>query len=592
MRWSAILETVSSGRSSSPPAGIAAQSGRAEGKAQERVDRMEKRLLLAFVLSAAILLAWSVIFPPPPPPPPITEDAAPSPESVATAAIEDEVAAHDESPATTQPLGADAVNDVITEATAEELVEVSNDVVTVVLSNRGAAVTSYRLHDYDGDGGAPLDLIQTVPLPESTLPLQLITANGPDRALYEVERLADGAMFRWSDGRGSAVMKKIALSGAGYGLDVEMTASGVLAGAAISVGTGMRDLDEIEQNNRLALWGEGVVMADGEVEQYKRKKVKEALTLETAQLGFIGFEDAYFLNVLRPASPVERPRIEPLEFSVGGDDNRKVLRISVVPQSGVLRGQLLGAPKEYDLLQKIDHGVEKTLNFGIFGPISVFFLKALRWIYGHVGNYGVAIILLTLGIRILLFPLMHTSTVSMRKMARVQPKVKEIQAKYKKKKSDPQARTKMNQEMMALYKEEGVNPMAGCLPLLVQLPLLWALYRLFLHAIELRHAPFYLWITDLSAKDPLYITPILMTATMWLQQRLAPQAGDPQQQRLMRMMPLIFGIMFLQFPSGLVLYWLANNLITILQQEITLHLVGERKFGSRFRRGKAKGRKG
>ncbi len=121
--------------------------------------------------------------------------------------------------------------------------------------------------------------------------------------------------------------------------------------------------------------------------------------------------------------------------------------------------------------------------------------------------------------------------------------------------------------------------MAGCLPLLVQLPLLWALYQLFLNAIELRHAPFILWITDLSAKDPLYVTPILMTATMWLQQRLAPQAGDPQQQRLMRMMPLIFGIMFLQFPSGLVLYWLANNVITIIQQEITLHIVGERKIG-------------
>jgi YidC/Oxa1 family membrane protein insertase len=171
-------------------------------------------------------------------------------------------------------------------------------------------------------------------------------------------------------------------------------------------------------------------------------------------------------------------------------------------------------------------------------------------------------------------------------MAKIQPKVKEIQARHKKKKADPQARAKMNQEMMALYKEEGVNPMAGCLPMLVQLPLLWALYQLFLKAIELRHAPFMLWIVDLSAKDPLYVTPVLMTATMWLQQRLAPQAGDPQQQRLMRMMPLIFGIMFLQFPSGLVLYWLTNNVITIIQQEITLHIVGERKLGGRGARRK------
>ena len=130
---------------------------------------------------------------------------------------------------------------------------------------------------------------------------------------------------------------------------------------------------------------------------------------------------------------------------------------------------------------------------------------------------------------------------------------------------------------MELYKTEGVNPMGGCLPLLVQLPILWALYTLFMQAIELRHAPFMLWIVDLSVKDPYYITPILMTFTMWLQQKLAPQAGDAQQQRIFRMMPLIFGIMFLQFPSGLVLYWLTNNVLTIVQQEITLRLIGERK---------------
>jgi YidC/Oxa1 family membrane protein insertase len=339
------------------------------------------------------------------------------------------------------------------------------------------------------------------------------------------------------------------------------------------------DLDASEQNSRLALWGEGVMMADGEVERFKRRKVKERQVLAPSSITFVGFEDAYFLNVFRPQGSVADVRIEPLEYAQDAETTTKVLRISVAPARGEIYGELLGAPKEYDLLQAIDQGVERTLDFGLFSPISVFFLKALRWIYSLVGNSGVAISLLTLGIRILLFPLMHTSTVSMRKMAKVQPKVKEIQAKYKKKKSDPQARAKMNQEMMALYKEEGVNPMAGCLPLLVQLPLLWALYKLFLSAIELRHAPFMLWITDLSAKDPLYVTPILMTATMWLQQRLAPQAGDPQQQRLMRMMPLIFGIMFLQFPSGLVLYWLANNVITIIQQEITLHIVGERKRG-------------
>ena len=540
---------------------------------------MEKRLLLAFVLSAAILLAWSVIFPPPQRPPP---EPVPAAESGAQVEDRQEPAALTQPPeeaAEPEQEPAGTPTDEVMEATAEERVRLVNGVQDVVISNQGAAVASYRLLAYDNDDGQPLDLVQSVPLESATRPLQLITAAGPDEALYLVERIDGGAIFRWSDGRGSRVEKRIVLSGDGYGLEVEIEAAGAPAEARVSVGTGMRNLAEAEQNSRLALWGEGVLLADGEVTRFKRRKVKERQILAPASIAYAGFEDAYFFNLLRPTSGLSELWVEPLEFAVAEEKTQKVLRISAALAGGQLRGQLLGAPKEYDLLQEIDRGVEKTLDFGLFSPISVFFLKALRWIYGHVGNYGTAIILLTLGIRILLFPLMHTSTVSMRKMAKVQPKVKEIQAKHKKKKGDPQARAKMNQEMMALYKEEGVNPMAGCLPLLVQLPLLWALYKLFLSAIELRHAPFILWITDLSAKDPLYVTPVLMTATMWLQQRLAPQAGDPQQQRLMRMMPLIFGIMFLQFPSGLVLYWLANNVITIIQQEITLHIVGERKRG-------------
>jgi YidC/Oxa1 family membrane protein insertase len=541
---------------------------------------MEKRLLLAFVLSAAILLAWSVIFPPPqrpavPEPEPATETQEPAEvrddSATAPAPAVDIAEAVAEEPI--------SPTDKVIEATVEEHVDLANALMDVVLSNRGAAVSSYRLLAYDGDDGKPLDLVQTVPLDSAAKPLQLITAEGLDEALYVVERFDGGAVFRWANGRGDQVEKRIFLAENGYGLEVEIKASGAPTASRVSIGTGMRDLAEVEQNSRLALWGEGVILADGEVERFKRRKIKERRILAPTSVTFAGFEDAYFLNLLRPSSGLAEVWVEPLEFAIAEDETQKVLRISAALSRGQLSGQLLGAPKEYDLLQEIDRGVEKTLDFGLFSPISVFFLKALRWIYGLVGNYGVAIILLTLGIRILLFPLMHTSTVSMRKMAKVQPRVKEIQAKYKKKKSDPQARAKMNQEMMGLYKEEGVNPMAGCLPLLVQLPLLWALYKLFLSAIELRHAPFILWITDLSAKDPLYVTPVLMTATMWLQQRLAPQAGDPQQQRLMRMMPLIFGIMFLQFPSGLVLYWLANNVITIIQQEITLHIVGERKRG-------------
>ena len=544
---------------------------------------MEKLLLLAFVLSALIFAGWSVIFPPPAPP------TAPPQSGVIVQEEVGETGSPPEEPVDSAPTSEDAAVDenispIVGEV--ETTIRLANEMMEVELSNRGAMVTSMRLLHYYDDEGATIDLIQSVPNDQRALPLQLVTNDGPDTRLYHVERLQSGVVMSWSDGAGSAVYKTINLN-PGYGLEVSVRSSGSLSNAPISVGTGLRNLGEQEQNSRLAVWGDGIVFADGEIEKYKKAKVKAPVSHRPGVLAYAGLEDAYFISLLRPRSRVDEVRIDRLEFTDASDLSEEpklyqVLRVLLVPRSGVFEGELLGAPKDYDLLQGIGGGVEKTLDFGIFGVISVFFLKALWWIYGLVGNYGVAIVLLTVGIRIVLFPLMHTSTVSMRKMAKVQPRVKEIQSKYKKKKNDPQARAKMSQETMALYKEEGVNPMAGCLPVLVQLPILWALYQLFLHAIELRHAPFILWITDLSAKDPLYVTPVLMTATMWLQQKLAPQAGDPQQQRIMRMLPLVFGIMFLQFPSGLVLYWLTNNVISILQQEITLFIIGERKyFGGR-----------
>ena len=202
------------------------------------------------------------------------------------------------------------------------------------------------------------------------------------------------------------------------------------------------------------------------------------------------------------------------------------------------------------------------------------FLAALRWIFGFVGNWGVAIIVLTAGIRLLLFPLSHKGTVSMQRMQKLQPKMKAIQERYQERaKKDPQVRARMNQEIMGLYKAEGVNPMGGCLPNLVQLPILYALYTLFAYAIELRHAPFVWWIKDLSIKDPTYITPILMTASWFLQTKLSPPVGDPTQRRLFMIMPIVFGFMFMSFPAGLVLYWLVNNLLTMGQQLVTQRLL-------------------
>ena len=538
---------------------------------------MEKRVLIAFVLSAVIFAVWSVLFPPPKhQPKPVPEAARPSPESNVEADPDQVLHTIPE----TDSERLDPPPSKVTEAAEEQSLTIENDVVSVVFSNRGAAITSLILLGYEGDDKTPLDIVQDVENVRRTLPLQFMIDERPDQNLYEVEQFGQSVVFLWADGFGNSIEKKITIPDRGYGLEVGVRTTGSMKQAEMSIGTGMRNTGIAERKNRFSTWGDVVVKQGDESEEFKREKLDNTEIVEWTEFDLAGFSDTYFVNLFIGDEGIDRIIVEPLTFDEVNEEGETevlpVLQVRLASREGRFEGRLFAAPKQFDLLQAEGNGLEEMLDFGIFHPISVFFLKALRWIHTWVGNWGWSIVLLTLGIRIVLFPLMHVSTVSMRRMQKMQPRVKAIQEKYKKNKSDPQIRAKMNQETMALYKEEGVNPMGGCLPMLVQLPILWALYTLFAHAIELRHAPFMMWIVDLSAKDPLLITPVLMTGTMWLQQRLAPQAGDPQQQKIFRMMPLIFGIMFLGFPAGLVLYWLSNNVITIFQQELTLRLIGER----------------
>ncbi len=223
-------------------------------------------------------------------------------------------------------------------------------------------------------------------------------------------------------------------------------------------------------------------------------------------------------------------------------------------------------------MSSLPYGLEETVNLGFFKPLSLPLMWGLDWIYKNVvSNYGWAIILMTILIRILLFPLTHKSTVSMQKMQKLNPKIQAIRQKYKGKLKDKQGRPnaemqrKMNEETMALYKTEGVSPAGGCLPMFLQIPVLFAFYSLLTASIELRGAPWILWIQDLSAKDPLYVLPIIMGASQFLQQKMTPAAGDPMQRRMFAMMPIFFTVLFLGFPSGLVLYWLTNNVLGIAQ---------------------------
>ena len=204
-------------------------------------------------------------------------------------------------------------------------------------------------------------------------------------------------------------------------------------------------------------------------------------------------------------------------------------------------------------------------------------LRALKWIDGFIHNFGWSIVILTILINIVIGPLRHKSVVSMRKMQEIQPQVKAIQDRYSKLKATDPAKQKMNTELMNLYRERGVNPASGCIPMLLTIPILFAFYSLLSVAIELRGAPFFAWIHDLSAPDPLYITPILMGITQVVQQKMTPSSADPMQQKMMMFMPVMFTVMFLWAPSGLVLYWFTSNLCAIGQQQVTNSIIGPPK---------------
>ncbi len=217
-------------------------------------------------------------------------------------------------------------------------------------------------------------------------------------------------------------------------------------------------------------------------------------------------------------------------------------------------------PRDLDILEQVGYELDEAVDFGFFGIIARPLLSVLKFFYSYVGNWGIAIILLTCIIKLLFWPLTQKSYKSMKSMQSLQPEMQKLREKYKNNKEQ------LNKEIMALYRTNRVNPMGGCLPMIVQIPVFFALYKVLLGTIALRHAPFVFWIQDLSVKDPYYITPIIMGITMFIQQRMTPSTMDPVQAKVFMFMPIIFTFMFLNFPSGLVLYWMVNNLLTILQQ--------------------------
>ena len=313
-------------------------------------------------------------------------------------------------------------------------------------------------------------------------------------------------------------------------------------------------------------------LIDGKLQEVKPKDIEEAAKSLSGNITWAAFEGTYFMTGVIPGNQSNQT----LKLSADGEiiHTQLVSPEEVLPAKGRLQYnyQAYFGPKRISTLKEAGHDLERIVNFGWFDKIAKPALYLLNFFYKYVGNYGIAIILVTVLIKILFWPIAQKGLKSMKNMQKIQPKMAKLKEKYK------DDSTRLNQEMMNLYKTYKVNPLGGCLPMILQIPVFFALYKVLLQAIELRHAPFMLWITDLSAPDRLMIgvdipylgglpvLTLLMGGSMFLQQKMTPSPADATQAKIMMFLPVIFTFMFLNFASGLVLYWLVNNLLSIGQQ--------------------------
>jgi YidC/Oxa1 family membrane protein insertase len=320
----------------------------------------------------------------------------------------------------------------------------------------------------------------------------------------------------------------------------------------------------------------GSLLLDNKYEEIPSKDLKNEKSL-SGQIAWISYQEDYFMTAFVPEAEIQSNYAARMLGSGVLEQTWSVAQ-PPIPSGSQLstRSTLYMGPRDLDLLKPIGRKLDLAIDFGWTDIIAKPLLYLLKFFNQYVGNYGVAIILLTILIKILFWPLTHKSYKSMKEMQKIQPIMAKIREKYK------DNREMMNKEMMSLYKTYKVNPMGGCLPMVIQIPVFFALFRILGNSIELRHAPFFLWINDLSAPDRLFhfpftiplMTPpsgipvltLLMGASMFIQQKMTPTPGDPTQAKIMLLMPVIFTFMFINFPSGLVLYWLVNNVLSIGQQ--------------------------
>lgn len=530
---------------------------------------MEMRMLLAFLLMGAVFLLTPLITGP------LQKKAPKAPEtkqSQAPNTAAPQPAATSAAATTPAPPALSAVK----AATASDTI-VDTDVHRVVFSNQGGVVKSWQLKKYRDNDGKPVELVNAAAAPKAGWPMSYVfQTNAPktdlNQVLFANRDTGDPLTveFEFSDGTVSA-RKTFKFARTAYRVQVvsEVTEAGQARPHLLAWRGGFGD--HTIHNAAASQHSVYYSSADSKLEVKEAKAAKDGPVLASGQFSFGGLQDAYFAAVFVPPPgnglnvqtwsdslppPGQKDEVAHVGAAVGSASNRNELTLFV-------------GPKDLDALRTANPKLELLVDYGWLGIIAKPLFLALNWVHDNlISNWGWAIVFVTVIINFLLLPLRFSSIRSMQAMAALQPDIQKINEKYKGVGlRDPKINQK-NEEMMALYQKHGINPLGGCVPLLLQMPFFFAFFKVLSVSIELRGAP-WLWVTDLSQPEFLWvrILPLLMVVTQVIMQKMTPQTSpDPNQQRMMMLMPLMMGVLFYSSPAGLVLYWLTGNVVGIFQQ--------------------------
>lgn len=540
----------------------------------------QARIFIAITLSFLIFILWEVFF--------VDRDIEKAPQAPKIIAEENQ---GQKEPQVYIPQVSDETSKDVAEIPQDYQVretQINTPLYTVTISEKGATFNSFVLKNYRESVGdqAPFKELISEKLQEGTLQCFFPQNSLPDlnNVIYEsavagksidVYNQSETISFSWRSPVGIVFIKEYVFSPDNY--IISMTVR-VKNGSEKNIDDQLKITLANHLEKRDAYYGfvgpSGLI--DNKMKEVKVEDIqKESFT--EGEIKWVGLETIYFMNSIVPKE------VKHAGMVLGQGENKVVYNSYLEPSVKVEKGMqasfeydIYFGPKSLKILSQLGNGLDRSINFGMFDFIAKPCLWLMNFIHDYIPNYGIAIIILTIIVKIILWPLGNKSYKSMNDMKKLAPLMKEIRDKYKDDKK------KMNQETMALYKTYKINPMGGCLPMILQIPVFFALYRMLYEAIELRHAHFFLWINDLSAPDRLFnfdiyiplmqppygipVLTLIMGASMFLQQKMAPAPADPAQAKLMTFMPILFTFIFINFSSGLVLYWLVNNLLSMGQQ--------------------------